>query len=514
MQQQDQLPLRNKPLPRSLMPDDENIASLEALLTSAPVGIAYLDKNLRYVKVNDMFTKMSHRPPGFHMGRTVRETHPNAADFMEPILQKVLKTGEPIKGLEVSRPNPDKGNEPQHFSGTYFPIISNSGETIGVGGIISDITALKESQNYNKRLARELELVSNVVSVHLSHYDREERIISVNKVLLDFWKIPEKEIVGKTILQAIGEEQYSKIKDTVKKVLRGESVTFEENLTNPEGLTCTFLITYIPEKDAQGNVTGFICSGTNITELKHAREEIKRKAQLLENANLELDRFAAIAAHDLKSPIMSITQFTELFADLYRGRIDDKADNYIQYIVNAGDRMLKLIDNLLEYARAGTLDKSKFENINISDCIKNAQDHLLSDIVSTKAKITANQNLPTVFGHKLQIIQLFQNLIANAIKFHKPAQTPKIHIDFTEEENFWKFSVHDEGIGIADFHKEKIFEAFIKLHNRTQYEGSGLGLAVCKRIVEGHEGTISVASEPNVGTTFYFTLPKAHFAHT
>lgn len=230
----------------------------------------------------------------------------------------------------------------------------------------------------------------------------------------------------------------------------------------------------------------------------------------LEKTNLELERFAAIAARDLKAPLNSITQFTDLLASQYKGQLDPEADEYIEFIISAGNRMRALIDNLLEYARAGAMDKKHLHPIDMHQIIESVKLALNADILRSGALINEVKRLPSVLGIELQLSQLFQNLIANAIKFSKPNHPPRIFIDFQDTgEKFWEFSIRDEGIGIEPRHSEKVFEIFGKVHGRTEYEGTGIGLAVSKKIVEAHGGQIRFQSEIDQGTTFYFTLPKA-----
>lgn len=220
-----------------------------------------------------------------------------------------------------------------------------------------------------------------------------------------------------------------------------------------------------------------------------------------------MDRFAAIAAHDLKAPLNSITQFTELLADQYRGQLDADADDYIEFILNAGNRMRGLIDNLLEYARSGVIDRSKMKPVDINQVVATVQENLHAEIRKEKAEITILHDLPTIMGVEIQIVQLFQNLFANALKFHQPHKPPRIFVNCRDwRPECWEFSVRDEGIGIQPKDTERVFEIFNKGSARA--EGSGIGLAVCRRIVEAHGGNIHLKSAPGQGTTFLFSLPK------
>lgn len=295
-----------------------------------------------------------------------------------------------------------------------------------------------------------------------------------------------------------------------------KTARFLERVRRYDGEYRWHLVHATPVFYENGNLKRWYASSIDIHDQKMAEleksqtaESFKNQTEKLSTKNVELDRFAAIAAHDLKSPLNSITQFTELLAEQYKGRLDDEADQYFDFIINAGRRMKELIDNLLEFSRAGVIDKNKLRPICVKEVISTVRKNLLTEINRTDARITFRTNLPKILGNEYQITQLFQNLIANAIKFHKPHKPPQIHIDFSDTNKCWRFSVEDQGIGMDPKNTGKIFEIFNKIHGPSQYEGSGIGLAVCKRIVEAHGGKIEVQSEPDKGTTFFFTLPKA-----
>jgi PAS domain S-box-containing protein len=311
------------------------------------------------------------------------------------------------------------------------------------------------------------------------------------------------------------EDRTNNIRAREQAIREKRSAIFEERLRRWDGMYRWHQVRATPILDEKGNLVRWFASSSDIHDQKMAdmqktqmTEKLKSEKAHLNTRNTELDRFAAIAAHDLKSPLNSMTQFTELLAQQYEGRLDAEADQYIHFILDAGKRMSALIDNLLEYARAGAVSSVEMEVIELEEVISIVQKNLLSDLEKTQATLVVPTDLPKIRGNRFQICQLFQNLLANAIKFRKPHQAPRIEIACTELDGFWRCSIRDEGIGMNPQHSSRIFELFNRL-GRSQYEGSGIGLAVCKRIVESHGGQIDFHSEPERGATFYFTLPKA-----
>jgi PAS domain S-box-containing protein len=233
--------------------------------------------------------------------------------------------------------------------------------------------------------------------------------------------------------------------------------------------------------------------------------ERKKMEQELQRSNAELAQFAYIASHDLQEPLRAVAGMVQLLGQRYQGKLDARADEYIELAVDASTRMQKLINDLLSYSRVDRNGKS-FESINAEALLNIALANLQVAIQESNATVT-HDALPTIFSDSSQLTQVFQNLIGNAIKFRgeRPLQ---IHIGVHETDNTWRFEVRDNGIGIEPQYYERIFLVFQRLHTRREYPGTGIGLSLCKKIVERHGGRIWVESEPGQGSTFYFTIPQ------
>jgi signal transduction histidine kinase len=239
-------------------------------------------------------------------------------------------------------------------------------------------------------------------------------------------------------------------------------------------------------------------------ENQRAQQELADKVEELARSNAELEQFAYVASHDLQEPLRMVATYTELLAERYRGRLDDRADKYIHYAVDGAVRMQSLIRDLLTYSRAGRHQLA----LGSHDCnqiVAEAVANLQAAVHESGASLIYHA-LPTVVADRLQLVQVFQNLVSNAIKFRRP-DPPQIAIEARKKERQWEFSVSDNGIGIAPEYHELIFVIFKRLHTHDEHPGTGLGLAICKKIVERHGGKIWVESEVGRGSTFKFTLP-------
>lgn len=233
--------------------------------------------------------------------------------------------------------------------------------------------------------------------------------------------------------------------------------------------------------------------------------QLEKRADDLEESNQELERFAYIASHDLQEPLRMVSSFLQLLKKKYQAGLDETAMQYINYAVDGADRMKKLIQDLLEYSRVG-VNKDDYSLINLQQLLKYVTSLFKDELNSCGATLKINQ-LPEIEGRKPQFTQLFQNLISNSIKY-KSKEPLHIEIGCTERQKEWEFYITDNGIGIDPKYNEKIFIIFQRLHNRAEYAGTGIGLSICRKIVERHGGKMWVESSLGKGSTFRFTIPR------
>lgn len=239
-------------------------------------------------------------------------------------------------------------------------------------------------------------------------------------------------------------------------------------------------------------------------DLLEARQALEQSVIELGRSNSDLQQFAYVASHDLQEPLRMVASYTQLLAKRYKGKLDTDADEFIAYAVDGANRMQRLIQDLLAYSRVNTQGQV-FEPTPVEALVGYALDNLRSAVEESRAVVT-HDPLPTVMADERQLLQLFQNLLSNALKFHGD-QPPRVHVSAERRGSEWLFSVRDNGIGIDPQYAERIFVVFQRLHNIAEYPGTGIGLAICKKIVERHGGRIWMESQLGQGATFYFTLP-------
>ncbi len=312
----------------------------------------------------------------------------------------------------------------------------------------------------------------------------------------------EDELMETPYLNLVLKEDRKAVKENTVKMLKGErSSAYEFRIVTKRARIKWVMETVTPifyqrRRATLGNLT-------DITERKQAEEKLKQITADMQRSNTELEQFAYVISHDLQEPLRMVTSYVQLLAKRYHSKLDADADEFITYSVDGAKRMQALLNDLLEYSRVGTRGKP-FSLTNCEDVIKQAMANLKLTIEESGALVSYD-TLPVVMADEGQLVQLFQNLIGNAIKFCRQ-ESPRIHISSTRKYNVLVFSVRDNGIGIDSQHTQGIFEIFRRLYTREEYPGTGMGLAICKKIVERHGGHIWVQSQPGEGSTFYFTI--------
>jgi PAS domain S-box-containing protein len=365
-----------------------------------------------------------------------------------------------------------------------------------------DITQRKRAEEALRESEARFKAIASSTPDHVLVQDRDLRYTLVVNPQLG---LTEQEMLGKTDDEFLTKDDAEKLATIKRQVLEtGGTIHVEMPLISRNGETQFFSGSYVPRYNAAGQIDGLIGYFKNVTDRKRADEALRKSAEELARSNRDLAQFAAAASHDLQEPLRTVCGFVQLLQKKYANRLDAEADTFIEHAVNGTKRMESLIRDLLAYSRVGTRGR-ELTPTDAAAALRRALDDLHQRIQETGAEIT-HGDLPTVRADPSQLAQLFQNLVGNALKFRSQAP-PKIHVDACRDEDCWQFSVRDNGIGIDAKFREEIFEIFRRLHTHKQYDGTGVGLAICKRIVDRHSGRIWVESQPGQGATFHFTIP-------
>ncbi|SOD92019.1 PAS fold-containing protein [Caenispirillum bisanense] len=260
-----------------------------------------------------------------------------------------------------------------------------------------------------------------------------------------------------------------------------------------------------PVRDAAGITVGIVCVLTDVTERKAMEDALRRTLDELTRSNGELERFAYVASHDLQEPVRTMVGYAQLVRRRFDDRLDDDGRSFLSYIEEGALRMRALVQGLLTYSRLGS-EAARPEPVDAAIALSTALDNLAATIRETGASVVAGR-LPTVYVEPLQIMQVFQNLIGNSLKFRHPVRRPQVTILAARVADGWQFTVRDNGIGIPSDSLTSVFGLFKRLHGPGQFPGTGVGLAICQRIIERNGGRIWVTSEPDAGSAFHFVLP-------
>jgi len=417
-------------------------------------------------------------------------------------IARTLRTGEPVLN-EIIRFERSDGTI-GYANSNSVAVKDPEGKIPAVIGLRFEITEQMEAERALQAEQNRLHHILDSLTVGISVIDPNGRPMIMNRVINDFilndpHAIQDSIDYEEVIAYLPGSEIPLKANEwPVARALRkGESVSGEElELKRTDGSMISILCFGVPIRDEDG-IIGGIEAFVDITNQKKAE-------RALAHSNEELQQFAYVASHELQEPLRMVISYLSLLKKRYRDELDDQAKDYIDYAVDGGKRMKALIDDLLQYSRVETKVKPS-SPVDMNEVASRTLVNLELPINENGAEIIV-ENLPTVNGDRLQLGQVLQNLGSNAIKFRGEAR-PEVRIGCYRDHEKWVFSVKDNGIGIESEYFERIFSIFQRLHDRRQYPGTGIGLAICKKVVERYGGRIWVESELGVGSIFYFTLP-------
>jgi PAS domain S-box-containing protein len=323
------------------------------------------------------------------------------------------------------------------------------------------------------------------------------RIVQVNEALVRILGFSRDEMIGREALSFVCTDDRPAANDGL---VRGASTPVELRCVRKDGTEIHVEVRGKPFAKGKRLVTV-----EDISERKRRAVELQRMNDALARSNLDLQRFAYIASHDLRTPLRSIASFVDLLQSTHGETLDDRGRDWLARTSQSVDQLQTLIDDLLEYSRIDSEPRA-FEHVSMREVLDRATSLLDAAVRDASATITADE-LPEVHGDRSQLVQLLMNLVGNAIKY-RGKEPPRVHISAHSDEKHWRFAVRDNGIGIASKHHQQVFEIFKRLHDQKEFSGTGIGLAICRRVVDRHGGKIWVESTPGEGSTFFFTIVK------
>jgi PAS domain S-box-containing protein len=486
-------------------------AQLQAILTNTTAVIYTKDVEGAYILVNHQFEKLFKVTEEEVAGKTDFDLFPKyAADAFRATDRKVLKER---TALEIEEIIPHKDG-PHTYISIKFPMLDPDGEPYGICGISTDITARIQAEQLLKERKEQIRQILETASEAFVSIDSDSIITGWNKQAEATFGWSQSQAVGRGLVDLIMPERFraKHLAGMQRFLATGEGPVLNKRMelvaVHRDGheFPIEIVISALRTKD------GYVFNAFlhDITERRRAEElarikaDLERQAAELRRSNRELAQFAHVASHDLAEPLRTVSSFVQLLDYRYRGKLDEDADEFIGYAVEGASRMQALINALSAYSTFGSAEHTPQP----VECFKVAEQALggLRAMIDESGATVRIDPLPTVMADATQLSVVFQNLISNGIKFTKTG-TPKLHISAERILDGWSFSVTDNGIGIKREHQQRIFEMFRRLHTHENYEGTGIGLTICRKIIARHGGEIWVEAAPDGGSTFRFTIP-------
>lgn len=495
-----------------------NLLEIESLYNNLPVGLCVLDMDLRWVRINKKLAEINGFPVSVHIGKTIKDLIPSVYDLAKGIVDRIVKTGKAQTKLDFTIETPPGSGKIRSFSEDWIPIKSNNNEIIGISVAVIETTEqkrgsekLKNKQEQLKKAKLALEKSQKKLTVALDNgqiglweWHIRTDVFTWDERMARMLGLPDS-LRGRisTFKNVVYEEDLPHVIKSINGAL--DTGKPYETIFRIKSEYNYYLAKGLVSRDKQGNPVTLTGICFDITDMKRGAEKVLINLnEELMRSNNDLQQFAYVASHDLQEPLRMVSSFTQLLQLRYGDKLDADAKEYINFAVEGSKRMYELLNSLLAYSRVQTKGRD-FAAINMNKVLEKVKDNLNIAIKERGAVIHCT-DLPSISGDENQILQVIQNLMVNAIKFSKGI--PEITVTCEEKHDSYIFSVADKGIGIEPQYFDRIFKIFQRLHRNDQYGGTGIGLAICKRIIERHGGSIWVDSQPGAGSTFYFSIPN------
>lgn len=482
----------------------------DAIISGTPDLVYVFNLDYRFIYANRALLAMWGRSEEDAMGRGLLELgyEPWHAEMHEREIDHVVATGETIRG-EVGFPHATLGRRIYDY--IFAPVLDENGKVVAVSGTTRDISDLKNAQEALKKSEEQFRSLTESVPQLICTSETNGSIDFFNQRWYEFTgSTPELSLGNAWLLYVHPKQRETIRKKWQKSIESGRPVSAEFQLRGRNGAYNWFHIMSNPLRDEQGNVYKWVATLSDIEEQKAVEERLEQlveeRTSELRRSNDDLLQFAHVASHDLKEPVRKVRTFADRLEQEMEGRLTEKASLYLEKIYSAVDRMTNMIEGVLRYSTLSNLYDS-FADVDLNIVMRNIETDLEVAIQQKGAGITYG-NLPVVHGSAVLLYQLFYNLVNNALKFGRTDAAPLISVTSTASDKAWKIDISDNGIGFPQNQAELIFHTFTRLNPKDRYEGTGLGLALCKKIVERHGGSITASAAEGKGATFHITLPR------
>jgi len=543
-----ELRLRANDLSTAHRQNADLITLLESYFANTPIGLAFLNHALRFIRINRVLAEANDLTVAAHIGITLTEMPESFLAKALPDLKHVIETRDPVLDRLLYKPTSSTGGG-QTWQASMYPLLSPAGALLGVGLIARDITqrlrderALVASQARFRSLAESMPQIVWVAGP-------DGQIDYFNERWHQFTGLTLAESRALGWIQALHEEDKQRAEQHWhESIAIAKPYEIENRFRRRDGVYRWFLGRALPQRDESGAVLNWFGTYTDIHDRKTQNQaleemvqdraraliatnailqeeiEIRKTAEQkerdaaeeLRRSNHELEQFAYVASHDLQEPLRKIQAFGDRLAQKYGGTLDEQGEQYLQRITASASRMRNLINDLLSFSRISTRTQP-FVEVDLAEIVRDVLSDLEERIHQTNGEVDVGP-LPRIDADPMQIRQLLLNLVANALKFHRPEVPSRVTVraetyskpNVAAEEplrDYCRITVSDNGIGFDEKYVDRIFQVFQRLHGRSQYEGTGIGLAICRKIVERHSGEIGASSVPGQGSNFWVILP-------
>lgn len=483
----------------------KRLSEIEAIYNSAPMGLCVLDCDLRYLRINKSMAEMNGFSPQEHIGKSIHEIVPDLSQQGEAIAKEIFQTGKAVC-MEMNGTTAAQDGAVRTWIEGWYPIKDSSHRIVGINVAALEITEIKRANEDLKKSEEKLRLTIEGAGVIMWFWNMENDRVECRghyKHILGPGPIPD--MGYNELLSFVHPDDLEKVEAAFQKTLQyGEDFKVETRTIWKDKSVHWFSIMGRVVYDLQGKPQEMIGIALDITNNKIVQLELQETLRKLKRSNAELEQFAYVASHDLQEPLRMITSFLQLLKLRYENQLDSDANEFIHFAIDGATRMQEMINDLLTYSR---IDRKRgdFKEVKIEDILQQITfEYKL--LIQEKNAVISHGELPVITADYTQMVQLFQNLISNSIKYNDQP-CPTIHITAEKQDNDWIFKVADNGIGIDPQQGDRIFKIFQRLHSPDEYEGTGIGLAIVKRIVERHGGRIWYDSQPGKGSNFYFNIP-------